>query len=192
WLPTLDQAANLEERMEWLSLCQEILDGTCERFTSTDDDDSHGTPYPWDRWVFDRVATLILDMTINEQPQVYWEKILSIGPIGHYWIEDFFLSWFRRGLAAGSPQSFVCEWRRLAERAFTLPQWNLEEPKNALQFAAFLRLPATDGIRLDGILWLDRHSPQTDKEYWGEYNIQDIVAELLDKCWMDQRSQLRR
>jgi hypothetical protein len=242
WLPTLDQAANPEERAEWLSLWQEILDGTCERFASADDDDSHGTPYPWDRWVFHRVATLILDMTLNEQSQVYWEKILSIGPTGHYWIEDFFLSWFRRGLAAGSPQSFVREWRTMAERAFTLPQWNLEErkhwydhqrvwwyllginqhlvncwgkeqqvlitgmkdiyerwansnleePMNALQFAAFLRLPATDGIRLDGILWLDRHSPQTDKEYWAEHNIQDIVAEVLDKCWTNHRSQLRR
>ena len=241
WLPMLDQATNPEERAEWLSLWREILDGTCERFITTGDDDNHGTPYPWDRWVFDRVATLILGMTLNEQPQVYWEKILSIGPAGHYWIEEFFLSWFRRGLAAGSPQSFVHEWRRMAERAFTLPQWNLEkrkhlydhqriwwyllgmsqhfvdcwgadqqividrmkdiyerwanshldEPMSALQFAAFLRLSTADGIRLDGVLWLERKSTETDEEYWKKYNIQDVVAEVLDKCWTHHRAQLR-
>lgn len=48
----------------------------------------------------------------------------------HYWIEDFFLTWFRRGLTMGSRQSFVREWRRMAERAFTLPQWNLATRKH--------------------------------------------------------------
>jgi hypothetical protein len=241
WLPSLDSASDQEERAQWLSLWHELLDGTCERFTTPDDDDSHGTPYPWDRWVFDQVARLILDIRSNEQPQIYWEKILSLGPVGHYWIEDFFSSWFRRGLAAGASQSFVREWRRMAEWAFTFAQWNvenrrhlldhqrvwwyllgmsqdlvdgwdkgkqtlvdgmkdvyerwaasrLEESMNALQFAAFLRLPAADGIRLDGLLWLEKHTPRSDDEYWKEHNIQDIVSEVLDKCWTNHRAQLR-
>jgi hypothetical protein len=240
WLPALDKAVIQEERAEWLAFWYEILDGTCERFASQDDD-IRGIPYAWDRWVFDRVAGLILDMGSNEQPQDYWQKILLIGPPGHYWIDDFFLKWFRRGLGAGAPQSFVNEWRKMAECAFTLAQWNVEkrrhlydhqriwwhllgmsqdlidgwdkgkqilidgmkdiyekwadshldEPMSALQFAAFLRLPASDGIRLDGLIWLDRKTVKTNHEYWKEYNIQDIVAEVLDKCWTNHRAQLR-
>jgi len=172
-------------------------------------------------------------MSLSEKPQMYWEKILSIGPAAHYWIDEFFLSWFRRGLGGEVSASFVREWRKMAEHAYTLPQWNvkqrkhlydhqriwwylfgmsqhlvdcwgknhrtmvedmkdvyerwansyLEEPMSALQFAAFLRLPAADGIRLDGVLWLERKSAQTDQEYWKTYNIQDVVAEVLDNCW---------
>jgi hypothetical protein len=62
---------------------------------------------------------------------------------------------------------------------------------SALQFAAFLRLSAADGIRLDGVLWLEKKSAETDEEYWKEYNIQDVVGEVLDKCWTHHRAQLR-
>jgi hypothetical protein len=180
-------------------------------------------------------------MRANEHPEVYWKKILSIGPDGHYWLEDFFLNWFRRGISGGGPQSFVREWRRMSEWAFTLPKWNVErrkhlydhqriwwyllgmgqhfvecwsqnqetlvdgmrvvferwasshldEPMSALQFAAFLRLQSARGIRLDGIVWLQRESAKADEEYWKEYNIQDVVAEVLDRCWTDQRAQMR-
>jgi len=241
WLPTLDEAINAEERVEWLSLWSELLDGTCERFKTSDDDDRHGTPYPWDRWVFNRTAGLILEMRLSEHPQAYWEKILFIGPPGHYWIEEFFLSWFRRGLGSEVSESFVREWRKMAERAFTLPQWDvkqrkhlydhqriwwhlfgmsqhfvncwgknherivegmkdvyerwantyLEEPMSALQFAGFLRLPAANGIRLQGVAWIERKSAEADEEYWKEDDLQDIVAEVLDKCWASQHAQLR-
>jgi hypothetical protein len=67
----------------------------------------------------------------------------------------------------------------------------LEEPMSALQFAGFLRLPAADGIRLQGVAWIEEKSAPADEEYWKEDNLQDIVAEVLDKCWADQRGPLR-
>jgi hypothetical protein len=180
-------------------------------------------------------------MISNEQPQEYWRKILSIGPAGHYWIEDFFFRWFRRGLAAGLLNRFSAIGAGMAECAFTLADWNLEKRRHlldhqrvwwyllglsqdlvdcwgegeqifidemkdvyerwanshleqsmsALQFAAFLRLPASDGIRLDGVLWLERKTVRTSDRYWKKYNIQDIVAEVWDKCWTNHRAQPR-
>jgi hypothetical protein len=243
WLPALNQAVTAQERAHWLSLWHEMLDGTCERFQVPleNNSDSYGTPYGWDRWVFDRVAGLILEMRVDEHPENYWGEILSIGPDGHYWLEDFFLSWFRRGIHSAGPETFIRQWRRMSEEAFTLPKWNVEnrkhlydhqriwwyllgmsqhfvecwsenqqtlvdgmkdiyerwasshldEPMSALQFAAFLRLASAQGLRLDGILWLQRHGAEADEKYWKEHNIQDVVAEVLDKCWTQQRVHLR-
>jgi hypothetical protein len=63
---------------------------------------------------------------------------------------------------------------------------------SALQFAGFLRSPAAKEIILDGLLWFERNTRSADDEFWQKYNIQDILAEVLDNCWRNHRSRLRQ
>jgi len=129
WLPSLDQAASETERAEWIAFWKEALGCTLRMLgeETGDDEEIDGTPYDWDRWVFDHIAPLIMELRPTEHPKDFWKPILTLGPPGHYWIKDFLREWFLNGLRSERDRDvFVLEWRAMAEFAFFSPKWDFD------------------------------------------------------------------
>jgi hypothetical protein len=132
WLPSLDRATSEDERAEWIGFWTQALDF----FLWTLGDEVEGeeeipdSVYEEDRWILDGVARLILELQRSEQPESFWQPILSLGAPGHRWVMTFLMAWFDNGLRA-QPASdvFVREWRAMVEFAFASPKWQIESAR---------------------------------------------------------------
>ncbi len=63
----------------------------------------------------------------------------------------------------------------------------------AARFAAFLQLPATQALRLDGVRWLAEGARQRRRDHrWDDTALNDALVGLLDLCWHTQRDALRQ
>jgi hypothetical protein len=132
WLPSLDHAIDETERIEWINFWKEALDCTLRMLGEETEDDYEieGTPYEWDRWVFARLALLIVELRTDEHPEDFWRPILNLGVAGHCWVNDFLEQWFLRGLSSKHHENFVREWRAMAGFAFHSSKWNYDLVKH--------------------------------------------------------------
>jgi hypothetical protein len=248
WLPALDEARSEDERAEWIDVWEEMLRCLLRTLGEPQNDEEIGeTPYDWDRWVFDHIADLIMQLRPDERPEDFWFPILNIGVPGHYWVESFLVSWFAEvpQLTPNNRNIFIREWQAMIEFAFSSPMWDywsfesgkhwfrarelwcdlmgfhwinhglwteerrdvvkqmrgfygrwadehLAMPWCAVKFITFLRQPAAEDTRLDGLIWLEEAAKHVGDRFWRERYIEDNLAYLLDLCWRSHESELRR
>jgi hypothetical protein len=84
-----------------------------------------GTPSDWDRWLFERIAIQVMCMDESERPDELWKPILALGGEGHYWVEDFLLEWFIKGIGTEKvSNNFIKRWKEMLEYAFGSEKWN--------------------------------------------------------------------
>jgi hypothetical protein len=107
--------------------------------------------------------------------RVWWSILGFSQSIANLWDED------KKLLVAGMRDIYE-QWANAY----------LYDSMSALQFAAFLRSPAAKEIVLDGLVWFERNTKAAKDEFWQEHNIQDILAEVLDKCWRHHQIELRQ
>jgi len=127
----LGQAASDAERKKWLACwlqslacvvgSQRVLDDAGNAVL--DPDVEARDLYESDRWLADRFAMLVLEMTPEESPQVIWQTIIDLGPPGHRWIEAFFKSWLIYGLHSGKRDTCVIQWKAMFNYALDHPVW---------------------------------------------------------------------
>jgi hypothetical protein len=117
WLPELNQARNADERRAWIELNRNLLAVTLATIEGADRDEAQdidGTPYPYDHWVFGRVAAAIAQMSPDERPDRLWHPIVELGPSAHYWVDSFLSDWLIHGSSASpSPEAFASRWAEL-------------------------------------------------------------------------------
>ena len=70
-----------------------------------------GTPSQYDYWIFQRIAQTIPQMTCEEQPEMFWKPILDLGPVAHYWVENFLSAWILYGLRNAIVNYSSYDWR---------------------------------------------------------------------------------
>lgn len=131
WLPSLDQATDEIEHAEWINFWKAALDCTFRMLgeENEEDDEIEGTPDQWDRWVFARLAQLVMELHPSEHPEDFWRPILNLGTAGHYWVKDFLEQWFMYGLDSKHIDAFIREWRAMVEFAFSSPRWSFDAAK---------------------------------------------------------------
>jgi hypothetical protein len=66
----------------------------------------------------------------------------------------------------------------------------IRRPRCAIQFALFLQEPASAAIRPDGLSWLADVS-ETNKYFWRENGISDVLARLLEHTWRENQDDIR-
>jgi len=125
WLGDLDIAQGATERDSWIRLIHEVLSVTLRMLPSTEEDEEvDGTPYEFDRWVFELIARTIPKLTPEENAESLWRPILELGPAAHYWVESFLDDWFIHGeRASPAPDLFVSHWHAMIRHALQTPTW---------------------------------------------------------------------
>jgi hypothetical protein len=126
WLPNLAHAQNEEERSEWIAFWKEMLDVLIWTMGEEveHETDMDGAPNDWDRWVLGRIASLVQQLDQSEHPENFWQPILNLGGVGHYWVEDFLTKWFSDALTvAPLPDNLFCQWRAMIDFSFSSPAW---------------------------------------------------------------------
>jgi hypothetical protein len=126
WLPTLDQAGSSEECKIFRKIYEELLSTGLTHAPSVEEeyDSSNSLPMGYDRWVFEKLARLIVRLVPTDDADSFWRPILNLGPMGHHWIESFLGVWFRHGIdAAPSPAQFFMHWRRMIQFSMQAPSW---------------------------------------------------------------------
>jgi hypothetical protein len=69
---------------------------------------------------------------------------------------------------------------------------HLKRSRCAISFIAFLKQPAAEEILSDGLIWLEKAAIPADDHFWGERNIQEELASLLDICLRSHQSKLNQ
>jgi hypothetical protein len=125
WIPPLDQAADSKERKEWLTFWRQALTWTLNILKTNDEGKIPGTPSDWDRWLFKRIAIQVMCMDESERPDELWRPILALSGEGHYWVEDFLMEWFIKGIGPEKVSNkFIKHWKKMFEYAFGSEKWN--------------------------------------------------------------------
>jgi hypothetical protein len=133
WLPTPSVGLSASERRQNLAWLRELLSVSLRMLPASngeDDVEVEGTPYKYDRWVFDTVSTFVAQMTPQEDPGQLWRPILELGPAAHYWVECFLSAWTVSALkAAPSAAQFFQRWKEMIEFATQCPTWMPSTPR---------------------------------------------------------------
>jgi hypothetical protein len=125
WLPSptstppAERAANLAWLRELLGVTLRMLPSGCDG-----DDEVEGTPYEYDRWVFDEAGTSIAQSDAPEKAATLWRPILDLGAAAHYWVESFLGGWTVSALkTAPSVQQYFDRWREMIQFATESSVW---------------------------------------------------------------------
>ena len=131
WIPDLDEAANEDERKQWIAIQRELLELELTYLRNEErkpNGEIHGTPYEFEFWVFSLIARLIPKLKADEKPEEFWKPILDLGASAHYWIDRFLCSWFKEGLnVAASTQVFADHWCSMILYALSSPLWRNDD-----------------------------------------------------------------
>jgi len=124
-MPALDKAHNPSERAEWLHFWKQVISWTVGALEPEEDGEISGTPSEWDRWVFEQMAIQIFHMEDSENPNELWQPILDLGTEGHYWVDDFIMELFTKGIGYDPiPRCFIKRWKEILEYAFASEKWS--------------------------------------------------------------------
>ena len=128
-LPSISEVKSEEDRNRVLATHQNLL-GISLRRASVDFPNDHqlrfyySHPNEFDRWLLERIATLVAQLGPIEESATLWKPILDLGPEAHPWVESYLHSWFLHGLkAAPSVESFSSTWQIQIAHTLASPCW---------------------------------------------------------------------
>lgn len=125
WMPPLNQAIDREERAEWLLSWKQAISWTVSILETDERGEISGTPSEWDRWIFEQMAIQIFQMEDSENPDELWRPILELGAEGHYWVDDFLMEFFIKGIGYDAvSNNFITRWKQILEYAFASENWS--------------------------------------------------------------------
>jgi hypothetical protein len=128
-LPTVSDAKSEEDQQCVLATYQQLLGITLRRASVEFPHDHHlhsyySLPTDFDRWLLERIATLVAQLGPVEESGMLWKHVLDLGPEAHQWIESYLHSWFLHGSkAAPSVESFSSTWQIQIAHALASPRW---------------------------------------------------------------------
>ena len=116
-----------------LHLLEELFTLEVETFPKKDTEPGwrsiHDTPWDFDRWVLQMVASHMAYSGSLDKARRFYQPLLAVGPIAHYWLEDFFRDWVNSGLQlTRDPDAYVSIWKNMAAHADKLSDWQPAKP----------------------------------------------------------------
>lgn len=179
WIVPLNGVRDSAERREWIALLHLCLAVTLSMLPDLDEQDHElrGTPWRYDRWIFEKVAVAIAEMRPEEEPERLWTPIFDLGVPAHCWVSDFLGAWFIHGpKAAVSPTAFAERWREMIRYALGSPTWNARSDRLGFRRADLM-------IELMGLSWHGSSIGESDYRS----AIQSLKPEFSEfaKRWLD-------
>ena len=132
WIPSLEESLNEAERSQWVVFWKKALGWTLFMLGEDEEGDESisGTPTDWDIWVLERIASLLFQLKLEEAPESFWKPILDLASPAHYWLQDFFQSWFSLALSHDMPPvNFLDHWRKMIDFALNSERWKIVSGK---------------------------------------------------------------
>ncbi len=126
-----DQAVDDSERAVFLEFWDQALDVCLAGTRFFDKNGEHvpqevteaGIPYDSDRWVLQRLATVISQMKPIESPERYWQPILDLGRHAESWIEAFLSHWFHEAKNKMEARFFAHRWIEMVDHCLASENW---------------------------------------------------------------------
>jgi hypothetical protein len=89
----------------------------------------YGTPLDFDRWILQMAASRMAYSGSLDEARRLYQPLLAVGPIAHYWLEEFFRDWVNSGLQLTRDfASYISIWNDMAECTDKLPDWQPAKP----------------------------------------------------------------
>ncbi|QDT41781.1 NACHT domain protein [Gimesia alba] len=131
WIPPLNDATSQEERNSWIFLWQEALHMSTFLAQIRDIDgnillDMHldgGMPYRFDKWIFGKIAEVILESNDVNEVRPLWQPIIALGRQCSWWVREFLYPWFLGSLKSGDQETFFLIWREMVQMALQTNTW---------------------------------------------------------------------
>lgn len=152
WIPPLNGASTASERAAWIQEVIMALDVTLSMLPDVSDIDGEvdGTPYDFDRWVFERCAVCVAQMRSDEGPHRLWAPILDLDGKAHYWVSAFLSAWLINGRrAANSHEQYARRWSEMIAYVFASPMWSVNSGRGSFRTAEL-------AAELMGLSWSGR------------------------------------
>ena len=85
-----------------------------------------GTPYQFDRWLFQKLPPIIVSTQTTEEAACLWKPILHLGAPAHDWLETFLNDWWIYGFSdnAKKQRHFLVIWQEIWAFTRTRPEWS--------------------------------------------------------------------
>ncbi|WP_442498147.1 transposase [Methylobacter sp. sgz302048] len=129
WITGLDKAHNEIERNLWLEFWVQSVETLCWILGegSPEIEKIDGTPYEFDRWLFQKLPSILVSTKNTHEAESLWRPILKLGIPAHYWIDDFLNDWWIYGFPndAKKQQYFLSIWKDMWEFTRTSLAWNV-------------------------------------------------------------------
>lgn len=116
------------ERNHWLEFWVQSVETLCwilgEGSPETEKID--GTPYQFDRWLFQKLPSILVSTRTTHEAKSLWHPILKLGVPAHYWIDDFLNDWWVYGFQDDTKkqQHFLSIWKDMWKFTKTSSSWN--------------------------------------------------------------------
>ena len=151
WLSPLEEDLSTPERSARLGLLEEAIGVTLSMLPDTEESgELRGTPYEYDRWVFEKAAIAVARMAAEENAARLWQPILNLGAPAHYWVSSFLSAWFVHGVrAAASVAEYVDRWREMMKFALESPRWGRVKGQSSFRLYDLM-------IEVMGLSWFNR------------------------------------
>ena len=151
WIAPLEEGLSSPERNARLGLLEEAIGVTLSMLPDVEEGgELRGTPYEYDRWVFEKAAVAVARMAAEEGPARLWQPILNLGAPAHYWVSSFLSAWFVHGSrAAASLAEYVERWREMIRFALESPRWAQVEDRSSFRLYDLM-------IELMGLSWFNQ------------------------------------
>jgi len=133
WLPdqSTSDSAETAQTVVWLEQLLGVTLGMIPESPDSENHDVEGTPYEYDAWVFDRVATCVAQLDSDVTALELWKPIIDLGPHAHDWVESFLDDWTVSALAkATSSARYFGRWRQMIRYAIESPVWMPQEGRS--------------------------------------------------------------
>lgn len=127
FLAEMTYAAKTSERADVLASGSELLEfelSMIPKMSLEDVDiDLEGTLYEFDIWAFERVVQIMLSGVSLAEARGLWKPILDLPIAAHQWVREFFVEWFRLGLASGA-DTFQPIWEEMVSYVLDSTTWS--------------------------------------------------------------------
>jgi len=128
WITGLDKAHDEIERNHWLEFWIQSVETLCWILGegSPEIEEIDGTPYEFDRWLFQKLPSILISTQSTHEAKSLWHPILKLGVPAHYWIDTFLNDWWVYGFPsdAEKQQYFLSIWKDMWTFTRTSPAWN--------------------------------------------------------------------
>lgn len=176
WVTTdLNNAQNEIERNHWLAFWVQSVETICWMLGegNPEIEEIDGTPYQFDRWLFQKLPSILVSTQSTQEAESLWYPILKLGTPAHYWIEDFLNNWWFYG--SQRQTHFLSIWKEMWTFTRTSPAWNgegkrswdmnksycalmgLSELNIAFNFWSADKSPLVKAMTEEFFLWCDDH-----------------------------------
>jgi len=163
WVTDLNNAQNEIERNHWLAFWVQSVETVYWMLGegSPEIEKIDGTPYQFDRWLFQKLSSILVSTQSTQEAESLWSPILKLGTPAHYWIDDFLKDWWLYGFPNDAKRQphFLSIWKEMWAFTRTHSAWNGTAKHSRDMNKSYCALMGLGGLTLAFDFWTTDKSP---------------------------------